>query len=142
MAKFPKTLKIHVTQGDIDEGKCKDPHKCMLKLAIKREIGGHGYVSVESGTVAITRRPDYREKGFLPRPALNAMLNFDKDKESVKPFTFAVTFYKTTKIDSCERLDQKKAIARKHYKEGASYRKKKYSMRQRIAGIAYGGVAA
>lgn len=140
MSKFPKTLTVRVTQNDINEGKCCDPNKCMLKLAIKREIGGHGYVHVEGGNVAITRRPDYRERGFLPRSAIQAMLDFDNKKE-VKPFPFKITFYKTSKIQSAERAAQKNLIARKAYKAGAGYRKKKYNMRQRIAGIAVGGSA-
>lgn len=134
--KFPKTLTIRVTQSDISEGKCRDPNKCMLKLAIKREIGGHGYVNVRNGGVAITRRSDYRERGFLPRNALKAMLDFD-NKLDVKPFKFNVTFFKTTKIDNAVRLEQKKIIGRK-VRAKPGYKAKKYNMRERIAGVGIG----
>lgn len=140
MSKFPATIKVRVTPSDINEGKCKDPNKCMLKLAIKREIGGHGYVNVKGGVASITRRADYREKGFLPRSALKAMLDFDNRRE-VKPFTFNITFYKTTKITNRERMDQMNAITRKN-RAKPGYKAKKYTMRQRIAGIAVGEAVA
>lgn len=140
MSKFPKIVTVRVTQNDIDEGKCRDPNKCMLKLAIKREIGGHGYVNVKGGVVSITRRSDYREKGFLPRSAVKAMLNFD-EKKLVKPFTFRVEFYKTTKIADAKRQAQMNAVTRKRRSE-PGYKAKKYTMRQRIAGIAVGDVEA
>lgn len=140
MSKFPKILPVAVTQGDIDDGECRMPNKCMLKLAIKREIGGHGYVDVRNGTVSITRRPDYREKGFLPRSALKAMLDFDVGKK-VKPFRFKVVFYKTTKIKTAARLIQA-AEANRKIRARPGYKAKKYTMRQRIAGIAVGDVIA
>lgn len=140
MGKFSKTITINVLKSDIEEGKCKDPNKCMLKLAIKREIGGHGYVHVEGGNVAITRRPDYRERGFLPRPALKAMLDFDNQRE-VKPFKFKITFYKTTPIITAETAERRYALLRKE-RAKPGHKQKKYTMRQRIAGIAVGGQAA
>lgn len=140
MSKFPKTISVRVTQSDINEGVCQDPNKCMLKLAIKREIGGHGYVNVKGGVASITRRSDYREKGFLPRSAVKAMLDFD-EKKPVRPFTFKITFYKTTKIASADRLVQLKEINQR-LRAKPGYKAKKYTMRQRIAGIAVGEALA
>ncbi len=136
MSKFPKTIRVHVTQNDIVEGKCADPNKCMVKLAIKREIGGHGYVHVEGGVVSITRRPDYREKGFMPRTVMKKVIEFDQKKE-VRPFYFNITFYKSSKITAQKSAEKNKTLRAK-----PGYKAKKYNMRRRIAGMALGGVAA
>lgn len=135
-SRFPQTLTIHVTKEDIEEGKCLDPNKCMLKLAIKREIGGHGYVHVEGGVAAITRRPDYREKGFLPRSARVNMVKFDKNKDEVKPFTFKMTFHKTTKIYKLS-AEQRKEINKKVANRKANgWKMNRHTMRERITGMA------
>lgn len=141
MSNFPVTIRVHVTKSDITEGKCKLPNKCMLKLAIKREIGGHGYVHVEGGVASVTRRPDYREKGFLPRPAQRAMLAFDAGQE-VKPFTFSLKLIKTTKIHKYDSNQWAHKMKKRDKKKASGWKPKKYNMRQRIAGIAIGGEAA
>lgn len=138
---FPENLKIHVTKDDIDEGKCGLPNKCMIKLAVKRAIGGHGYVAVDSTGIAITRRSDYREKAFLPRPVVEAMYLFDQDKSKVKPFSFTAHFFKTSKIARPETegaLERKRARRKRLRAQGKDpdFGGKRNNIRQRIVGLA------
>lgn len=133
---FPENLRIDVKQRDIDDGKCLLPNKCMIKLAVKRAIGGHGYVAVDSTGISITRRSDYREKAFLPRAALAAMVQFDKDKTKVKPFSFVAKFFKTTKIGKTLRGDHAKRLKRQAETRKKTGAGKLYAARRRVIGLA------
>lgn len=120
--KWPPRILIEVSKEDIDEGMCGLPNKCMIKLAVKRAIGGHGYVKVESSGIAITRRDDFRERAFLPRPAQRAMVAFD-NKEPVRPFSFWLHFMKTSRI---EKRDPDKVNATRQKRKATGWKQPKY----------------
>ena len=135
-ANLRKEVTISVTQHDIDEGKCKNPNKCMIKLAVARAINiPHGYIKVDATGISITRRNDYREKSFLSHNAIVNMLRFDQNKE-VRPFRFKAVFHKTSKVykASDHRQKQVNAARKKRIAEGRP--DKKYNLHQRIAGVA------
>jgi len=132
--KWPKHLQIDVTQANIDEGKCGKPNLCMIKLAVKHAVGGHGYVKVDATGIAITRRDDYREKFSWPssrHPALLAMVAFDQNKP-VKPFSFVANFRKTSNI---EKRDQTKVSATRRKRRTEVGPDRKYDIRSRIVGV-------
>lgn len=131
-----KNIAIHVTQDDIDTAQCGKPTKCMIKVALKRALNlSHGYIHVDATGVSISRNGSYREKAFLPRPALVKMLQFDRDKAHVKPFRFSLSFIKTTKVADADRLAVTNKAKRKH-RAKAGYVAKKYDMRSRVIGVA------
>jgi hypothetical protein len=131
-----KKITVAVRREHIDEGKCGDPNHCMIKLAVADAIGiANGYVRVDATGVSITRRKDYRERAFLPKPALRAMLEFDRKKE-VEPFTINLTFLPTTRVakTSPERRAQVNAARAQRKAEGRP--DKKYDMAKRLIGVA------
>lgn len=132
-----KNVRVSVRQSDIDDAQCGLPTKCMIKVALKRALNlAHGYIHVDATGVSISRNGRYREKAFLPLPALRAMIAFDRDKRSVKPFSFGLKFFKTTPIrelDSEAKADQ----VRRAKKNGNA--KKRYDMRERVVGLAVAG---
>src|SRR5262245_1255459 len=132
---FPQTIRVFVKQAHIDQAKCRDPNKCMIKLAVKEAIGGHGYVKVDSTGIAITRRPDFREKAFLPRAGVKHLFEFDDGKE-VKPFQITLKFFKTTRVyknSEDRRLQINKArVAR----ISAGRPDKRSEMQKRLRGLA------
>jgi hypothetical protein len=139
---FPKTMHFRIPDKFIVEGLCGLPTKCAVKLTVKEKIGGHGYVSVDAGGVSISRRPDCREKAFMPKPLLNWVVNFDAWKEEgadpkapnrPKPIPFTLTFHKTTKI---VHRDNDQVNANRKMRAAAGKPDKKYGMRKRIAGVA------
>lgn len=131
-----KTVRVHVRQADIDDAECGLPTKCMIKVALKRALNlAHGYIHVDATGVSISRNGRYREKAFLPRPAMVNMVSFDKDKSAVKPFNFQLTFFKTTKVADAARLAITNRATRKH-RAKKGYVPKKYNMRQRVIGMA------
>lgn len=136
MPNLAKSIAIQITQHDIDEGKCRDPNKCMIKIAVARAIDvPHGYIKVDATGVSVTRRTTYREKAFLPHNALINMLRFDQ-KQEVKPFRFKLIFHKTSKVykASEHRKAQVNAARAKRKAEGRP--DKTYNLHQRVAGIA------
>lgn len=136
--RFPETIVVPITQTDIDEADCKDPHNCMLQRGVKRFIGGHGYVKVDCRGVSITRRPDYREHAVLPKAAYKKMALFDKDKSLVKPFTITLHFHKTTKIK--RSTDEQRAASNSRRKALlAAGKLKKYDPTERYTGFAFSG---
>lgn len=134
--RFPKTMNINVTQADINAATCADPTHCMIHIAVKRAIGGHGYVKVDARGVFITRRDDYREHAVLPRRAYRKMLQFDKDRASVGPFAFGLTFAKTTKI---HKYSDKQLEKRENNRRAlrAAGKLKKWNPAERYTGVAF-----
>lgn len=134
-----KNVSCHVTQDDIDTAQCGKPTKCMIKVALKRALNlSHGYIHVDATGVSISRNGSYREKAFLPRPALMKMLAFDRDKTSVKPFRFSLQFFKTTKVADADRLLVVNKSSKK-IRSKPGYVAKKYDMRSRVIGVAVAG---
>jgi hypothetical protein len=133
--KWPEKLTIHVSRAHIAEGECRQPTKCMIRLAVKHAIGGHGYVKVDATGIAITRRDDYREKFHWPsarHKAVRAMIAFDK-KEPVEPFTFVAKFQRTTKI---VKRDTVQVNRWRDARKAAGRPDKRSDMKKRIIGLA------
>jgi hypothetical protein len=136
-----KTVTVHVTKDDIETAECGKPTKCMIKVALKRALNlSHGYIHVDATGVSISRNGSYREKAFLTRPAMMNMVKFDRDKHSVKPFKFKLTFFKTTKVADAARAAITSKATKKH-RAKAGYVPKKYDMRSRVVGMAIAGGA-
>jgi hypothetical protein len=121
-----KSVRIHIRQEHIDEGKCRDPNKCMIKLAIAEALGiAHGYIKVDSRGIRVTRRKDFREIAYMPDKAVRALLAFDR-KEPVKPFSVMLQFHKWTRVAkpaSNDRREQINDARRKREAEGRTDRK-------------------
>lgn len=131
-----KVVKVHVTRDDIEGSECRRPTKCMIKVAVKRALNlSHGYIHVDATGVSISRNGTYREKAFLPYPALRSMVSFDK-KMAVKPFSFTLKFYKTTPVKKYTEEQTAKQMA--SARRTGNY-KKKYNMRSRVIGLAFAG---
>lgn len=135
-----KNVTIHVTDEDIKNAKCMNPNQCMIKVATKRALNlAHGYIHVDATGVSISRNGKYREKAFMPHPVVQKMIGFDMMAHGgpeVKPFTFKLSFYKTTpvgKIDARQRSE----YTRRAKKTGNA--RKKYDMRSRIVGLSISG---
>lgn len=134
-----KTVTIHVTKDDIEHAECGKPTKCMIKVATKRALNlSHGYIHVDATGVSITRNGSYREKAFMPRSVFVRMLAFDRS-EQVRPFSFKLTFFKTTKILPKSESDIESTYVTSK-RSGAA--KKKYDVRSRVIGVAVAGGAA
>lgn len=133
-----KTVKINITQSDIDSAECRNPNKCMIKVAVKRALNmAHGYIHVDASGISISRNGAYREKSAIPRTALVRMLAFDQEL-GVKPFHFTANFKKTTKVRQLSEETKKNDVIRAK-KNGSA--KKRYNMRSRVIGIAVSGGA-
>ena len=79
----PEQLKICVTQSDIKRGVPDNPHLCPIARAVRRL--GRERITVED-TIKT------RSKSFsLPPVASRFITNFDRNRQSVKPFTFVAT---------------------------------------------------
>lgn len=110
--KFPTIMRASIIKQDIEEAACRDPNKCMIRMAVARALGiGHHYIHVDSTGVSITRRPDYREKAFLPASFVKNMLKWDRGEE-IKPFTGTLKFFKTTSIQNPTEKSKKRDRAR------------------------------
>lgn len=132
-----KNVTVHVTKSDIETAECGKPTKCMIKVALKRALNlAHGYIHVDASGISISRNGRYREKAFMPRNALVNMVKFDRNKSSVLPFKFKLSFIKTTPVkEKSERAIE--SSYRTGKASGAA--KKKYDMRSRVVGIAVAG---
>lgn len=131
-----KIVTCFVTKEDIETAECRNPNKCMIKVALKRALNlAHGYIHVDASGISISRNGRYREKAFMPRTAQVRMLAFDSEKP-VSPFRFKLTFFKTTKVKEASE-EQKESTYRSHKKSGTA--KKKYDMRSRVIGVAVAG---
>jgi hypothetical protein len=129
-------MTFNVLQCDIDEGEGCNGNKCMIHRCVQRTLGGIKYIHVDATGLSVTRRTDYREKAFLPRKVYKYLLQYDTEKKAgvtctVKPFSFAVKFEKTTPIwqqATPERRAQKSAYDKKRTR-------KQYPKRYRYEGV-------
>jgi hypothetical protein len=128
-----KKVRISVSNGDIHESECRDPNKCMIKIATARALRvAHGYIHVDATGISVTRRKDFREKAFLPRIAVRHMLEFDrKEYDKLKPFQFTVEFHKTTRVYQSTTERKTQINARR-----AGKPTKKYTLHSRVVGVA------
>lgn len=141
-----KKVRVSVSGSDIHSSECLDPNRCMIKVSMARALRvPHGYIHVDSTGISVTRRRDYREKAFLPRIAARKMLEFDREAEArkkglpskVTPFQFTVEFHKTSKVvkSTQERKDRINELRQR--RSAAGIKPRKYSLHQRVVGIAF-----
>jgi hypothetical protein len=102
---FPKTIKIEVTQRDIDRGVVEDCFLCPVALATRRAVGrGISTVAVKSGGRVEIDRVRQRKGGDTwedayynsPKKVTHFIDTFDR-KQPVNPFTA------TLKLDRVSR---------------------------------------
>lgn len=138
-----KTITAHVTDDDIKNAECGNPNKCMIKVSVKRALNlAHGYIHVDATGVSISRNGKYREKAFLPHPVVRKMIQFDQVRlggTPPKPFSFRLTFFRTTKVGKITD-EQRKRYTKRAKASGNS--KKKYTMRSRVVGLSISGGGA
>jgi len=119
----------------------------MLKLAIAGSMGlVHGYMRVDATGVRLTRRPDFREKGELPRWVLDKLVLFDAIKkigldplDYINPFEFDLYLTPYARVEPKATEARKKQIndARKARKARGEP-DKQYFMRARVDGLHIG----
>lgn len=132
MANLSKKVRVTVTEDDILKAECRNPNKCMIKVAVARALDvPHGYIHVDASGIAVTRRKDFREKAFLPTNVKDKMILFDNEALPVKAYSFSIVFHKTSRVYALtpKRKEQiNKARRGKH--------RRKYSLRERVIGLA------
>lgn len=94
------TLKVYVTQSDIDEGGPQEPRSCPVALAFERawtSLSPHLIdLSVNYTTIEVTLddeeeiMPQPHAELSLPLEARDFIHDFDSDVRSVGPFEFVV----------------------------------------------------
>lgn len=135
MPNMKKKVKVNVLQRDIDEGECRKPHKCAIKLSVARAIDvPHGYIKVDATGISVTRRTDFREKAFLPNSVKVYMVKFDK-KLPVKPFTFTAVFHKTSKVYKSTAARRAQVNANRNRRLSEGHKPPKYNLHQRVIGL-------
>jgi hypothetical protein len=137
-----KIVHVSIRQEHIDEGECRDPNKCMIKLAVAQAIGvPHAYIKVDARGIRITRRKDFREAAFMPMAAVKAMLAFDR-REAVEPFTVKLEFHKTTRVAKTSPERRKQVNAARAQRKAEGRPDKSYGLSKRLKGIAFTAEAA
>ena len=134
-----KRVAINVSNTDIHESECRDPNKCMIKVAVARALRiPHGYIHVDATGISVTRRDDFREKAFLPKTALKNMLKFDKKQyDELKPFRFMAEFHKTTKVVKSTAKRKARINELRNARLAAGIKPRKYNLKSRVVGIAF-----
>ena len=89
-------VKIHVTQEDIDNGKCQNPTACAVAQALKRKFPEADKILVMLGCAEIQLTGDTFKIFKHSRACDRFINNFDAEKP-VKPSTFVFTEYASFK---------------------------------------------
>jgi hypothetical protein len=136
------TFNVKVCREDIEVGKCRDPHRCMEKVAIARALTEEfGENKVErlriDGAQIKFNLNGYRWHATTPKKAKRCLIAFDA-KRPVAPHQYAVTAIKGTKIQkiSAERQDQINRARRARIAAGTPDKKRTgQSLHQRVIGL-------
>ena len=106
------SFRVGVTGQDIEAGKCRDPHRCMERVAIQRALDllvGEGMVERlrMDGAQIKCNYDGYRWAGTTPKTAKKKLIDFDR-KKHVDPHHYTVILFRGTKIlkHSAERQEQ------------------------------------
>jgi hypothetical protein len=108
----------------------------MIKVALARALHTSGYIHVDGGGVAITRRKDYREWARITAPVKKKMILFDRERASVKPFAFTLHFERTTTVYASTAARRERVNVVRNEKRARGVKDKKYSLQSRIIGLA------
>jgi hypothetical protein len=148
MVKVQKTemetfsFRVRVLRCDIDGGKCRDPHRCMERLAIMRELdnllGENKATRVRLDAAQIKFNYDgYRWYATTPKKAKVSLIQFDRN-QPVQPHEYTVTAIKGTKIQKVTAERQKQVnLARKARREAGTPDKPRTakSLHERVVGL-------
>lgn len=136
------TFNVGVCREDIEVGQCRDPHRCMEKVAIARaltEMLGEGKVDrlrIDGAQIKFNYN-GYRWHATTPKKAKINLIKFDA-KKPVVPHKYAVTAIKGTRIQkvSAERQHQVN-LARQARKAAGTPDKQPtgYTLHQRVVGL-------
>lgn len=136
------TIPVSVHVKDIEEGACRDPHRCMEKLAIYRaltEMLGEGKVDrlrIDGAQIKFNYN-GFRWHATTPKKAKLSLIAFDQ-KKPVGPHRYVVTAIKGTKIQkvTAERQQQVN-LARRARQDAGTPDKPRYgqSLHQRVIGL-------
>lgn len=148
MAKIVETkivtlgLRVSVTNKDIEFGECRDPHRCMERLAILRSAEkelGEGQldrVRIDGAQVKFNYG-GYRWAGTTPKKAKVNLIRFDA-KKTVTPHSYDLRMVRGTKIQkvSAERQHQINEARRARTAAGVPDKKRtSASLHQRVVGL-------
>lgn len=135
-------IPVSVCSKDIADGACRDPHRCMAKLAIMRSLTdmvGEGKVDrlrIDGAQIKFNFN-GYRWYATTPKRAKIALITFDA-KKPVSPHQYTVTAIKGTKIKkvAAERQHQVN-LARQARKAAGTPDKQRtgMSLHQRVVGL-------
>lgn len=92
------SIRVHIEQHHIDNAEVRNSHRCMIADAIREEIPGAKFISVDLQSIrfSIFDENRYREEGvgrryhyFTPTIAQVALLKFDQGKK-LRPLSFTM----------------------------------------------------
>lgn len=87
-----QTLRINVTQKDIDEGIQFDCENCAIARACKRQLKERKFVGIQFYEHKAAIRVGGRFSGIeLPQKVDEFVRQFDNNKKKVKPISFNIT---------------------------------------------------
>lgn len=133
---------VKVCSKDIEEGECRDPHRCMEKLAIFRaltEMLGEGKVErlrLDGAQIKFNYN-GYRWHATTPKKAKVSLITFDA-KKPVAPHQYTVTAIKGTRIQkqSAERQHQVNLARKARIAAGTPDKQRTgQSLHQRVIGL-------
>lgn len=117
------SVTIHIEQHHIDNAEVRNSHRCMIADAVKEQLPGAKFISVDLQSIrfSIFDENRYREEGvgtrfsyFTPTLAQVALLKFDQGKK-LRPFPFTM---RTGTSRNIPWPKKDKAKGRKHASKG------------------------
>lgn len=133
---------VSVCNKDIEEGACRDPHRCMEKLAIYRaltELLGEGKVErlrIDGAQIKFNYN-GFRWHATTPKTAKVSLITFDA-KKPVAPHRYTMVAIKGTRIKkhSAERQHQINLARKARVEAGTPDRQRTgHSLHQRVVGL-------
>ena len=133
---------VGVTGRDIDEGKCRDPHRCMERVAIQRALEsllGEGKVERLrlDGAQIKFNYDGYRWAATTPKTAKKKLIEFDHNRP-VGPHHYKVIVIRGTKIQKANPQRQEQINRARRARVAAGTPDKKHtaaSLHARVIGL-------
>lgn len=135
-------IPVSVCNKDIQEGACRDPHRCMEKLAIFRALtamlgeGQFDRLRLDGAQIKFNYH-GYRWAATTPKTAKISLIKFDA-KKPVEPHRYTVIAIKGTRIQklSAERQHQINLARKARIAAGTPDKKPSASsLHQRVVGL-------
>jgi hypothetical protein len=135
---------IDVTEEDIEHGECRLPHRCMVRVAVARELhstdkdkSANHHVRVDAGHIRFNFG-GFRWEASTHRRAKMALIRFDRG-QTVKPFAFPMIATRKSKIVPINETRQAQVNAARRARAAEGRPDKVYpgnSIRKRVVGYA------